>query len=588
MHCKDLLFLLFAIALGQSNILQAISPIEPKDVLTQEEINKIIAEKDFFMFKNLDDDGPIWNHLDRKYGKHNFKDRTEVYTLEDFIHHTLSDAFPVKYKIEELYRSGLAHHIALGKLLPRFNLSIGQGVVPVDVNNFATNIFGFILPQNWFSLIQAKEAYKATEHLFMKTILDQYYAAELAFIEQHQLIQDFEIRNFYLIHLQLLCQYLGLNDMENLSLAGTYAAIGTDMATNRGNIKLKFDDLAKIMAMRTDRQGRFATSSLNIDNIKDFPARVKNLEEMGRFYNNQEDFIKEVLKRSIELQSIKEFYRVAQLGIGVTAFGSIFSATDSATDNYVRLGINLGYDTLPSILTSASNARTASINVEEQFVNMVDLARRAFDASTNALGGFTEATRSIKINRQAFAVHLAKVIDGAKKADGLILRDLSNLMDAEFKLNNALHGTLKAHALMRRLLVTEEEHIFSYLPPNHQIEKLQRLFLAEHPGYSRHGSHMEDVIHHLHHHKDLQEFLAGKYVNLDNKTDNHDEDTVKKIITKNLPQLISRRKFFHNKHRKFYLILHQYIVENNIRLTFSEHRELRSRAGLPVDLIEPR
>lgn len=561
-------------------------PIEPKDVLTKEEIDDIMHRRNFFLRDNLISDGPIWNHLDRKYGHHYLKPRTEVLSFKEVLHRTLSDGFPVHYKIQELYRSGLARHIALGQLLPRINMTVGESPILINANNIALNLFGFLLPQNWFRLIQANQANTATKFLFLKTILDQYYAAEVNYLDLHQLIQDFEIRNFYFIHLQLLNAYLGIIDEDNLSFAGTYSTLGTDMATNRGNIKLKFEDLSEVMALRVDRDGRYAADHLNIENVVDFPDRVKDLEEMSKFYKSEEDFIREVLNQSVELKSIKEFYDIAKLGVGITAFGNIFSATDSATNNYVNLGIAVGYDTLPRILSSVSSAKTAKIDVESQFVQMVVTARRAFDQSTNAMGGYTEAKRAMEINRQAFSRHLDDVIARKVQADGLFLRDFSNLIQAELMLNNALHGTLRAHALMRRLLVLEEKNLLQYLPDSAEVRKIQRLFMAEYPGYCSEGSHLDAVISKLERPKDLTKFLNGEFTNIDGTGDQIGQETIKELVTDHMPTLLRRTPVFHNKHKKFYTVLNSYIEENKLHLSLDETRQLRKRADLPVAEIE--
>ena len=565
---------------------QAGKPIEPKDVLAQEEIDDIMQKRNFFLRDHLITDGPIWNHLDRKYGHHYLKPRTEFYSFKDVLHRTLADGFPVHYKLQELYRSGLNRHIALGQILPRINITVGESPIVVNVNNLALNLFGFLLPQNWFRLIQANQANKATEYLFLKTILDQYYAAELNFLDLHQLIQDFEIRNFYFIHLQLLNEYLKLSEEDTLTFAGTYATLGTDMATNRGNIKLKFEDLAEVMALRVDREGRYAADHLNIENVADFPERVKDLEEMSKFYKNEEDFIVEVLDKSVELKSIKLFYDIAKLGVGVTAFGSIFNGVDSPNNNYLNLGIAVGYDTLPRILSSISSATTAKIDVESQFVQMVVTARRAFDMSTNAMGGYTEAKRAMELNRQAFAKHLEQVINGHSAADAMFLRDYSNLVQSELMLNNALHGTLKAHALMRRLLVVEEKDLLKYLPDSTELRKIQRLFMAEYPEYSTEGSHLDAVISKLKKPQDLQRFLQGKFTNLDGVADQIEGDTLNTVVTDHMPMLLHRTKVFHDKHKDFYLTLNDFVEENKLHLSLDESRTLRKRAGLQVDEIE--
>lgn len=553
-------------------------PIVPQDVLTDDELRTITQEKNFFFRHYLEPGHPVWNHLERKYSTHYLNARDQYYSFDDILHKTLSDGFPTHYKIQELYRARLNRHIALGRLMPRLNFTVGEGSNPINPANVFLNLFGFLMPSNWFSLIQAQKADTATKYLFLKTVLDQYYLAELTYLDIHQLIQDFEIRNFYFIHLQILDDYLTKIDHNNSVVAGSFGALGTDMALNRSSIQFRFDDLADVMALKTDREGKFAADHLNISNFPNFPNIVRDLEELVSPYNNKEDFIIEVLKRSVELKSVAELYNFAKLGVGVTAFGNIFEAKDSPNDNYLRIGINLGYDTLPRILTSASSAKTAKIDVESQFVQMIENARRAFDASINAIGVYAESHRAVMLNQQSFYTHLKKIIEENASVDGVIVRDLSNLIQSELALNNALHGALKAFALMRRLLVTEEEKLLKFLPPTEQIRRIQRFFLANFPEYSPEGSHLDGMLKRLHKAKDLNKFLNGNYINVDEQEDQFENHHIKEVVADNISILLSKMPF-HRKKKKFFTVLDQYIYDNQIFLTDTERFKLNKRLG---------
>lgn len=566
--------------------------VVPTDVLSEEEIEEITTNQDFF-FRNdhLDHDGPIWPHLDRKYGHHLFTERTENYSLQNVIHRSLSDGFPVHYMMQQLWRGELAVHTAIGGILPKLSVKFGEGQYAINEGSLFTNLFQFLLPQQWFSLAQAGFVYDATKYLALKTILDQYYAAELSYLNLHQLIQDFEIRNFYLIHMELLNDYLGDSQQNTSTLAGTYAQLGTDMASNRGAIKLAFDDLAEVMALRVDRGGKLAADHLNIDSLHDFPLRVADLSELAKFYNNKEDFIHEMLNKSVELKAIKEFFTAAKLGIGVTAFGSILSTVANPADNdYVTLSVNVGYDTLPKMLTSVSLTKTAEIDVESTFVQMVEMGRRAFDTYTNSLGGFTEATRSMELNRKAIAEHLSDILDRGQPVSAMFLRDFSNLIDSELKLNNALHGALRAHAWMRRLLVTEEKYLTSFLPDEPGARKIRRFFMARYDGGNG-ESHMDKVLKHVNTTKHLTAFLRGSYQhgtfrNLDGNRDDLDKDDIPELVSNHMPTLLHRVVPFTGKYRKFYRVLNKYVEENKVDISYEEKQKLRKRAGLRVERVE--
>ena len=53
-------------------------------------------------------------------------------------------------------------------------------------------------------IVNQKRALKVSRYLVLRSVLDEVLTAKLAYINQHQLIQEFEILNYYFIHLQLL------------------------------------------------------------------------------------------------------------------------------------------------------------------------------------------------------------------------------------------------------------------------------------------------------------------------------------------------------------------------------------------------
>ena len=86
----------------------------------------------------MEDTYPIWKHTDRRYSSHFLKDRTYFLSLDDIIKRILSDAFPVHYKLEQLYRSKLGVHANIGNLIPKPTSLVAalRKVLPNCKNNF--------------------------------------------------------------------------------------------------------------------------------------------------------------------------------------------------------------------------------------------------------------------------------------------------------------------------------------------------------------------------------------------------------------------------------------------------------------------
>ena len=180
----------------------------------------------------------------RFYSKHFLGQRTFFLNQDEVIHRVLTDAFPLQYKLEELYRANLGLHAKIGCLMPRLNMSFGEGLAGLGVGEIFSGLFGFLSPANWMKMINQKRIYKISKNLVLLTIFDEVLIAKQAYINQHERIQKFEILNYYFIHLQLFARKYKSNTRFIQTLNGKFSADGTDMASQRGNIKLGFDDLA--------------------------------------------------------------------------------------------------------------------------------------------------------------------------------------------------------------------------------------------------------------------------------------------------------------------------------------------------------
>ena len=547
------------------------TPISPEDVLSPDEIDQIVQSGNFFFHRDVPDENPVWDSSERKYGKHFLGKRDEYYSLEEVLDHAVKDSFPLRYKLEELYRSGLDTHIAWGGVVPGINVHFGDGFAP-NVGNLFSGLFGFLLPQNWLNLRAKNRAYKATRYLFVKAALDEFYNAENLYIALHKAIIDFEIINFYMVHTQLLSRYSQDSAREIATLLGKMGNIATQMAPKRGSIKLMFDELAFDMALTTGRDGSFSASRINIKNLAPFPRVVESLQDLQASIGSKEDFIKTVLARSVELRATKELLKAAKLGVGVTAFGSIFKSIDTPANNDAHFAASLGYGTLPRILKANSQRRTVSISVEEQFLKLIHLARRAHDTFTNSMGLLTEGKRSFAYNRQSLRKNLDYVVEEGHDLDGLALLSISQMLDAELKMNQGLHLSLQAEALMRRLLVTRQKAILQHLPADEQIDKAFDTLSADYGDALNKRTVVDHVARKIKNKRGLKRFLRG-----DIDSDIHDihlnREEVAVAVARNIDFLLHRRGLS-LKTRWYYRHLRDYTDRAQIGLTAAQQELL--------------
>ena len=204
---------------------------------------------------------------------------------------------------------------------------------------------------------------------------------------------------------------------------------------------------------------------------ENFQKKVKDTEDLPSEYQNKESFLHSVIKKSIELKVAKEFYKISQLNVGVVASGSIFQNIDgpSFARTDARFSLSLGYDTLPNILIANSLKRTAKIDLRKEYIKMLNYARRSYDLY-KFTRGYTEAKRSLKMNRKAFKENLKHLLTKKKEPDAFFFLSLEQLLKSELKLNAALHGSLKAKAHLERFLFQDKDKISRYFPKKENLK----------------------------------------------------------------------------------------------------------------------
>ena len=397
----------------------------------------------------------------------------------------------------------------------------------------------------------------------MITVLNEILDTKIEYIKQHQLIHEFEIINFYFIHLQMFAKYFSHESRGLYTLMGKFSVDGTDMATQRGKTKLGFDRLAKLMALdKLDADPSVA--KFNITDIDNFPWEVAEPEKSDLLFNKKELFTSEVVKRSIELKAAKELYKISKLNIGITAFGSMFSTNEMGSSQDAQFSFNFGYDSLPKILISNSLKKTAKIDLRKEYINMLDAARRSFDLYTNSLGGYTEAKRGLCLNRKAFIKNLRHLIETRSEPDSLFVLSLNQLIESELKLNNALHGSLIARAHIDRFLLTDEDNFLAHLPEQGKIIKIFNQFKVLQDRKEKTNKLLQDSLVSVRKTHKLKSILESKTI---------PPETIKKAVADNIANLIFKKITF-RKSKKFYTLLYSYIQKNQISLSFQEKQFL--------------
>ncbi len=557
-----------------STPLYADAPITPDKVLSAKEIQQIVDSKNYFLYKDLDDEHPVWMQTHRKYGKHFFDHRDHIFSYEDILHRVLTDSFPIQDKIQELYRGHLGIHIQLGHTLPQFNLTFGQGVTG-GMDQFASGLYNFMLPANWMQLANENRLYRITKYTLMKVTLDQLLLAKKAYLRQHQLIQEFEILNYYFIHLQLFAKQYAPTTREVKTIYGKFAALGTDMALKRAQIRLGFEELAQIIAL-AKLDNHSGTGHFNIENIEHFPVGVLNLKDQEDVYHYKHQFIKEVIQNSLELKIFNQYYKISRLNIGITAFGTLQvpETYESHNPDDQEFHLKLGYGTLPAILVANSFAKTAKIDVQKEYIEMLSIARDSFDYHLNSIGQYTEAKRALELNRDAFKANLDFLFENGKNPDNMFIRSLDQLMQSEFRMNEALHLSLMAHAYMDRYLLREMSDVFKFLPNRGEVLKQFKKLNSGDLEAIKRGEEISLFFENLKSTKELDQILNHRETHPLFK--NLSEEELILAVKNNMGPLLYSRIHFYKRHT-FFKTLDAFISKHKITLTQMEAYLLKQK-----------
>jgi len=547
-------------------------PIVPEDVLTKDEITNITSSEDYFSYKTINSTLPVWMHTHRHYSKHFFDHRDHCYTYEDVLHRTITDSFPIQESFQELVRGRLGYHIQLGNIFPTGQLSFGEGIGSHGIDQIARGLFSFLLPANWMELANEIRIYKVSKLLLAKATLDQLLSAKITFVTQHQTIQDFEILNYYLVHLQLLMRKYPPFSRNVQTVMGKFATIGTDMTNKRSEIRLGFEFLALVMALaKVDKhQG---TGHMNIADLKDFPEHVLDIDFHEDVYKHKHVYLEEVIKNSLELKIVREYYKISRLNIGISAFGTLETLDkEDHTSTKPRFELQFGYGNIPKILFARSLAKTARIDVQKEYIDMLSTARESFDYHLNSIGNYAESKRALELNRAAFKKNMEYLIETGSEPDAVFILALDQLIQAELHLNKALHLSLIAKAWMDRYLLKEQTEVFQALPDKGEIMKMFREIKGSKIEEIKREEEIAKIFESVRCHKELDQLLnhSSKHPVLKKLSDKE----LALAVQNSMGSLLFTRFNFH-KRRTFFIILDEFVAKHKIQLTQMEAYLLR-------------
>lgn len=557
--------------------------IEPEDIFSPHELENILRQKNFFHYKDINDETPIWVGTYRKYSHHLLGPRTHIYSMEDVLHKVITDGFPVQMAMEQIYRGRWGIHAELGNILPQLNLNFGD-VAQIGVSNIFTNIFSFMLPSNWLRLSNQIIFYDVTKLLLVKTILDEMLTAKELYLHVHQLIIEYEILNYYYVHLQVFLKRYPQNSREIFTSLGFLGTLGNQIVNKRLEVKVAFEHLARVMALEK-LEGAYTVGTFNISEIKNFPKHIHELDIHADLIKDKEGFLKDVVRQSLELKIANEFFKMSKLDVGISASGGVLSVNRDATTAFrdSRFAFSLGYGNIPRILISKSLSRTAKLDVQRGFIELLTTARIILDQYTFAFEKYVEAKQALVLNREALKKNLEYLTsDDSRIPDSTFILSLSQLLSSEMNINQILHRLFRSKAAIDRYLLREHTQALQYLPSRDtMVQKLEEL-KQDRIDEIRKEEVVDVVFSQVKKEKDLRLVL---YRHREHPVLSKLSDTeLVHVVKRNIGNLLYSKGFF-KKRRKFYKLLLQYVQEKKIELTTLESYVLKKKTASLKDRI---
>ncbi len=547
--------------------LAALKTFDPEDVLQPEEIKSITENKSYFARVNTS-----WNRWERKHVDPILR-RTKFLTYDDVLRETLKNSFDLSLNEETIYRTNMDKHIAIGALLPHFTMSFGDGVQPLNlVSQAFSNLFGFLLPQNWLNVAMQKKLQEAARLAFVKQALDAYLTIRSDFYAAQQRLIDMETMLFYQTHLRLLARHWE-DDADAQALIEGLARVLQSRYTDF--IMAPLNTVFQDMTMTKDLDGRLAADRTTIKNLDPIPDSLVDIEDLGAPYFDKENFVQKALELSVEVQIARILYSVSKLSITISALSPNFNKRDSGTQP--QFGVSFGWGSIPTLLKARSLKRSAKVAINQASIFTIDKARRAHGDYIAAVRLLRESEKSLEVNRRGFLAALQRALQPGYKPDMILVQLFQQLLESEFNVNRALTNGLRFKATMQRYVLDDPDGLLErYMPAALQVKKSIDFFKKTLDQHAFSNGHLDMILQTVHRSSDLKPILEGNILNEEGEATNIAVASVIDAMQRNMPYLLDGTI---RKSRKFYQMLRQFLQQENVTLDDDDNKLLNAYAN---------
>lgn len=352
-----------------------------------EEDTKIMSpiDLDLFLYKGQNIDWNIVANRLQDSGK-----QVRYYSIEKAFDLYLKQGFDTREGVEGLYQSRKRVLLRIGALAPRLNINFGSSL-PSGINDFTSNLLGFVIPFNWFKWMEARQFYDARKYAYLNTLLDQSSFTQITYFRIHQAKIDYEISLFYKQRLIQMLTHLREDYQEDqngpINITDIEFLDSLNAAVNGTMYELRQEALASIPQLGTLMGFVKETGNIDIERLE-----LPNLSQL--FPLDKDKIIAKAKINSLEILSMD--YMISAAKYTLKAIVASPLSTGEPREDFRTFGLSFGLDNIANINISKSQIRLLEIQKERSLSLIDNIVSNLVFRYNESLDDYQDAEKKIK------------------------------------------------------------------------------------------------------------------------------------------------------------------------------------------------
>lgn len=361
--------------------------------------------------------------------------------LDGAISSALTHGFTKREEYETLLQSRSRVLVALGLLLPRISISVSSMQAPLSPLSLLSNLFGILIPSNWFNFAESKLIYQAEKNSYLaisrNTILD----TQTLYYKMHKTLSDRAIYTYYANNLQGLIESFPVNSI----VANNSLLLANTMEDLRSS--------AQIVQFITPNLYPYdlavAIGQPQLSDISITPLELPDLDQISPLEVNAEDLtrVKEQSKELLALRYLKRSTHYNRLSRIFSFFGVRATPTDSTSETF-----SFGLDILANVALAGSQNQMLAIKIQEMENKLEANYRERVQDINMAIALYHQYAQALRNNQSLFSSALVSLNSFTSEDLVKFQRSLEFTIKFALSLNSVQHSYLVAKGQLDKLL----------------------------------------------------------------------------------------------------------------------------------------